>query len=138
MSRFSRGFTLIELMIVIAIIAILAAIALPAYKDYQNRNAFNAAAHTGAVLNNTGGNILAQQLNDNNLPDPVFICVIRKSDQVVLRQLVHSTQGNRGLQGGYFFSPVCNKNVYITAPAIYMLKSPPTPPQAPNIPPLNG
>ena len=63
MKRIQQGFTLIELMIVVAIIGILAAIALPAYQDYTVR----AKVSEGLIIGGAAKNAVSEAFQSSGI-----------------------------------------------------------------------
>jgi len=116
--RLSAGFTLIELMIVVAIIAILAAIAIPAYQDYLIR----AQVSEGLVLS-SGAKAAVWDFvsNTGRFPPNNQSAGLSKAASIT-GSYVSSVDVTRGVIKVLYAGPKANS--HITGPSKYLVLSP--------------
>ena len=93
MTRLQQGFTLIELMIVVAIIGILAAVAIPAYGDYTARAQVSEAMTLTAGLKTP----VTEYVSDNGAVPPFVTTIGGTNAGKYVNLITISGQTNAGL-----------------------------------------
>ena len=94
MKKVQKGFTLIELMIVIAIIGILAAIALPAYQDYTIRARMSEPL---TYLSEAKTSITEYYSSQGSLPSAGQAGINGNPDKQIVKSIVWTTTGGQPL-----------------------------------------
>ncbi|HFB0668681.1 TPA: pilin, partial [Neisseria gonorrhoeae] len=107
MNTLQKGFTLIELMIVIAIVGILAAVALPAYQDYTAR-----AQVSEAILLAEGQKsaVTEYYLNNGEWPENNASAGVASSDKIK-GKYVQKVEVNNGVVTATMASSNVNKEI---------------------------